>query len=58
MLSSLVLVPLVSAMTKAPNAGFVAEIFSCYEETVTVPAKASIGYGKANPGSKNKKKKR
>ena len=59
MLASLVIVPLVSAMTKAPAASFVEGIFSCYEQTVTVPARASIGYGKpSSSGSKNRKKKK
>ena len=58
MLASLAIVPLVSAMTKAPDASFVEGIFSCYEQTVTVPARASIGYGKPASGGKNRKKKR
>ena len=58
MLASLAIVPLVSAMTKAPDASFVEGIFSCYEQTVTVPARASIGYGKPSSGGKNRKKKR
>ena len=43
MLAGLVIVPVVSLLTRAPNGGRVAEIFSCYEQTVTVTVKDSIG---------------
>ena len=57
MLASLVIVPVVSALTKAPPAKMVEDIFSCYDQTVTVPVKSSIGYGKA-PASTGKSKKK
>ena len=43
MLAGLVIVPVVSLLTRAPDGGRVAEIFSCYEQTVTVTVKDSIG---------------
>ena len=43
MLAGLVIVPVVSLLTRAPDDGRVAEIFSCYEQTVTVTVKDSIG---------------
>ena len=42
MLVSLVLVPLVSLVTKAPDAALVDGMFSCYDETVLVPAKLAL----------------
>jgi Na+/pantothenate symporter len=54
MLASLVLVPAVSALTQVKDAAKVEDIFSCYEMTVTVPARASIGY--SAPAKKRKKK--
>jgi SSS family solute:Na+ symporter len=42
MLFGLVLVPVVSSFTKAPDPGFVDETFSCYEEKVTVVKKKSL----------------
>ena len=59
MLASLVIVPLVSAVTKAPGKAMVEEIFSCYELIVTVPAKASIGYSQnAVPAKRSNRKKK
>lgn len=55
MLASLVIVPAVSAVTSKPDAKLTDEIFSCYDRTVTVPARASIGYG-AKPPKKKKKR--
>ncbi|MBQ9411567.1 MAG: sodium:solute symporter family protein [Oscillospiraceae bacterium] len=43
MLAGLVIVPVVSALTKAPDRARVERIFSCYERKVTVPARDSIG---------------
>ena len=42
MLAGLVLVPLVSIMSKPPAEAEVNRIFSCYERKVTVTAKDSI----------------
>jgi SSS family solute:Na+ symporter len=42
MLAGLVIVPLVSAFTKAPDKASVDNCFSCYEETVTVKAKDAM----------------
>ena len=42
MLAGLVLVPLVSVLTKAPDKARIDEIFTCYERKVTVTAKDSI----------------
>ncbi len=56
MLASLVLVPAVSAITKVKDPAGVEKIFACYERTVTVPAKASIGYSASAPARKKKKK--
>lgn len=41
MLANLVLVPLVSLVTKAPNAQHVQDVFSCYDKKVTVPVSQS-----------------
>ena len=43
MLAWLVIVPVVSAVTKAPEEKKLAEIFSCYDQKVTVSVKDSIG---------------
>ncbi|MCL2018800.1 MAG: sodium:solute symporter [Oscillospiraceae bacterium] len=43
MLAGLVIVPLVSAVTKAPEKKFVEHCFSCYEEKVSVTAKTALG---------------
>ena len=42
-LSSLIIVPVVSLFTKSPGEKQVNEMFSCYEERVTVSAKKSLG---------------
>ena len=42
MLAGLVIVPVVSLMTKAPDKKHIEEVFSCYERKVTVRAKDSI----------------
>lgn len=43
MLAGLVLVPVVSLLTKAPEKSSVEQIFSCYDKKVTVSVKDSIG---------------
>ena len=43
MLAGLVIVPAVSLLTRAPETRRLEEIFSCYERTVTVTVKDSIG---------------
>ena len=43
MLAGLVIVPVVSMVTKAPEEKKLAEIFSCYDQKVTVSVKDSIG---------------
>ena len=45
MLAGMVIVPLVSVLTRAPEKGKVEQIFSCYDRKVTVLAKDSIGAG-------------
>jgi len=43
MLAGLVIVPVVSALTKAPDKALVDNCFSCYEETVTVKVRDDLG---------------
>ena len=43
MLAGLVIVPVVSAFTKAPDRAHVEDVFSCYERKVTVRAREAIG---------------
>ncbi len=43
MIAGLILVPAVSLLTAKPDAKHVEEVFSCYEQTVTVTVKDSIG---------------
>ncbi len=43
MLAGFVIVPLVSAFTKAPARAFVDKLFSCYEKTHAVAAKSDLG---------------
>lgn len=43
MIAGLVIVPVVSLFTKAPDAKFVDDAFSCYEETVSVHKSESLG---------------
>ena len=42
MIAGLVIVPLVSLFTKAPNESHVEQVFSCYDKPVTVTAKHSL----------------
>ncbi len=48
MLMGMIIVPLVSAFTKAPNSGFVESCFACYEEVVSVKVKESLKYENGN----------
>ncbi len=43
MLAGMIIVPVVSLITKAPDKDKVEDIFSCYDKTVTVSVKDSIG---------------
>ena len=43
MLAGLIIVPVVSLLTKKPDKAKVEEVFSCYDKQVTVSAKQSIG---------------
>ncbi len=43
MIAGLVIVPIVSAFTKAPDKAHIEDVFSCYERRVTVRAKEAIG---------------
>ena len=43
MLAGLIIVPVVSLITKKPDKAQVAEVFSCYDKEVTVTSKHSIG---------------
>ena len=43
MLAGLIIVPVVSLLTKKPDTEKVDEVFSCYDKQVTVSAKNSIG---------------
>ena len=43
MAAGLILVPLVSILTKAPDRALVDDMFSCYNTLVTVPAKEALG---------------
>lgn len=45
MLAGLVIVPVVSLITKKPDQDKVGEMFSCYDEQVTGPAKEFLGEG-------------
>ena len=47
MLAGVVLVPLVSLVTRPPEKERVEEIFACYQRTVTVPVTDSIGAGQS-----------
>ena len=46
MVAGLILVPVVSLFTKAPEKKAVNEMFSCYDEVVTVPASEALGEAK------------
>ena len=45
MLAGLVIVPVVSLLTKAPDKAIVDDAFACYEQNVTVHARESLGAG-------------
>ena len=57
MLAGLVIVPAVSVLTRAPGEGRIEEIFACYERTVTVTVKDSIGRQGEVRRPRNKKRK-
>ena len=42
LIAGLVVVPLVSLVTKKPDRSYVDEIFTCYEQTVTVHKRTSL----------------
>ena len=50
MLGGLLLVPLVSLLTKKPDAAMTDRIFSCYEKTVTVPVTAALNVADRRSG--------
>ena len=58
MLAGLVIVPAVSLVSRAPAEARIEEIFSCYERTVTVTVKDSIGRQGEVRRSRNRKRKR
>ena len=43
MLAGLIIVPVVSLLTRGPSSGHVEQVFSCYDRTVVVKVKESIG---------------
>ena len=43
MAAGLVIVPIVSLFTKAPEKSHIAQVFSCYDKKVVVSAKDAIG---------------
>ena len=43
MIAGLVIVPIVSLFTKAPEESYIAQVFSCYDKKVVVSAKDAIG---------------
>ena len=56
MLAGLVLVPAVSMVTRPPEARRMEEVFSCYERTITVTARDSIGNPQRQSRSSRRKK--
>ncbi len=42
MLASLIIVPVVSLITKKPDKAFTDRIFSCYDKKVTVPMREAL----------------
>ena len=49
MLAGMIIVPLISLITPAPDRNKIEKIFSCYDRTVVVHAKDSIGSGEEQP---------
>ena len=43
MLAGLVIVPVVSWLTRKPDEAYVEEIFDCYNKETTVPQKTALG---------------
>ena len=56
MLAGLVIVPVVSLVTRPPEAKLTEEVFSCYERTITVTVKDSIGNPQRQAKGSRKKK--
>ena len=56
MLAGLVIVPVVSLVTRPPEAKLMDEVFACYERTITVTVKDSIGNPQRQPRSSKRKK--
>ncbi len=56
MLAGLVIVPVVSLFTRAPEQGHIDDIFACYERTITVTVKDSIGNPERRQRTGSKKK--
>lgn len=56
MLAGLVIVPVVSLVTRPPEAKLTDEVFACYERTITVTVKDSIGNPQRQPRSSKRKK--
>ena len=56
MLAGLVIVPVVSLFTRAPEQGHIDDIFACYERTITVTVKDSIGNPERRQRTCSKKK--
>lgn len=55
MLAGLVIVPVVSLVTPAPEHRYVESIFSCYEQQVVVTVRKSIGEAVVPAGKMSKK---
>jgi SSS family solute:Na+ symporter len=58
MLFGLIIVPVISVLTKKPDAAHVAHCFECYEETIPVHARESLGTAAVVENSGKPKKKR
>ena len=56
MLAGLVIVPVVSLFTRAPEKEHIDTIFACYERTITVTVKDSIGNPERHPRTSAGKK--
>jgi len=44
MIAGLIIVPVVSAFTKKPDQKHLEDVFSCYDQSVTVKVKHSLGH--------------
>lgn len=56
MLAGLVIVPLVSLITRTPDKSRIEAVFACYERTITVTVKDSIGNPQGQPRTPTRKK--